>query len=268
MEDSASQPLVAGIITRENWSQVVAYTADNVAYENSPLSSCDLLEFRGDTFEGSECLRCWSRFTESIGEVGAPSKTIFTLRLPRDGGQWKDDPKKRSAIWKGLEKITVPDFIDFEIESTTENNDLDLLRNIPSEIILSHHHLNGFPGRAKLDEVLDAMDVESPHGVKFAVACNSEQDCLELLQFAVDLKDRYELAGVMAVGKWGKASRILSPMLGIPLVYGYIGRAPTIEGQWEASKLRKALQTERSTPLRSLSSLTVETIAAYAVQYQ
>jgi|GEM_PF-6090185 len=267
MEENPIEPQITGIVTRENWSQIVAFTADTVTYENSPLAFCDLLEFRGDTFEGAECLRCWDRFTQALGEVGAPSKTIFTLRLQRDGGMLKDQ-FNRGPLYKGLEKVTAPDFLDIEIEHAT--GALDLLRTIPSELILSYHSMTSFPGISALEKIYDSMNSESPYGVKFAVHCDQANDCLELLKFAHSIQGNFALTGVMGMGPYGRVSRLLSPMLGAQLVYAYLGKAPTVPGQWEASKLSKALQVEQASPSHKWTpeTLTSDILNAYAQQYQ
>jgi 3-dehydroquinate dehydratase type I len=137
-------------------------------------------------------------------------------------------------VWESLPPGTC-DWVDLEIEETSRINPqtLDALRSSGVKILLSHHafvpeEAAAWPG------ILDAMRALKPDGVKFAVALSGAAHAEALLDFARGVGFEYPDSCVLGMGPAGSLTRLVSPLLGCPYTYGFLGEGAVAPGQLSA----------------------------------
>jgi 3-dehydroquinate dehydratase type I len=239
---------VIGIVTGANRHDAAAWDA---------LSDCDLAEFRADTFAGtsgplglSDPGRLAEEFLSFRAERdrrGLACKTLLTVRLRRDGGAWPDGmAERRAGIWEALGcagSDPAPDWIDVEIEEYPRLSASlrDGFAASPVKILLSHHDFARCPPRDRLASLLGEMLAARPAGVKFAVTCATRAEVLDLMGFAREAAAASPQACVLSMGAVGRALRVLGPVLGCPLAYGYLAGKAVAPGQLSASGIGSRL---------------------------
>lgn len=226
-------PLILGVVT-----------APMLAARRVPAEAwgCDGLELRADGLPTGEALSAAEAFAaESLGR-GFRGLTIFTLRLRRDGGAWENArARERESLWLALARRAEPlcDFVDLEIEevSALSPATLEALRIGKWKVLLSHHAVSPEDPSA-WERCLDEMRVWKPDAVKFAVAVSDARAAEALLRFARQVAREYPMSCAIGMGEAGRCTRILSPLLGCPITYAFLGEGSVAPGQLPVSVLR------------------------------
>jgi len=246
-------PRILGIVTAE---MLVArgYPED--------LWNCGGIELRADGVPVSDIGACLRDFTVEKNRHSFDGPLVFTLRLRRDGGAWENDAAaEREAVWQTL-PAGVCDFVDLEIEEIDRigSATLDSFRRAGIGVLLSHHNFSppppeGAPGATKAfaswNKILDAMRVHHPAGVKVAVALDADPrvergQAEALLRLARRIANENPISCVLGMGEAGRLTRLVCPLLGCPLTYGYLGAKPLAPGQLPAPAMRRFFQRARS----------------------
>lgn len=147
---------------------------------------------------------------------------IFTLRKKEQGGVRDIPEKERLAL---IEKLLEhqPDYCD--IEADTDPAFIErIAKKFPRvKLIGSYHNFKETP--RDLDALLQSM--KNPHFAiyKIAVTAQSTPDMLRLMIFARNCKMPLS---VMAMGEYGKPSRILAPIVGSLLDYAGLEEDPSL----------------------------------------
>ncbi len=251
--------LVLGIVTPE-------YLASDPAL--AALSECDAVEFRGDLFpEGGR--KEYTEFARRLrGESRKPLTLMHTLRLQSDGGRWQNaEVDGRRAIWDDLACLkseVKPDILDIEIEGFTQTGPdwVSYFRPSNLSVLISHHRFDGAYSPEEYSHWLKRLGERQPVGVKMAVTCKSEAEVFNLLRFARLVAESWPLSGIFSMGEIGKLSRVLAPLLGCPLTYGFLSGMAVAPGQWPVAELRRALNLLAEKTELSLKSATVESLWA------
>jgi 3-dehydroquinate dehydratase-1 len=237
---------IIGIVTAANRMDPAMWDA---------LALCDLAEFRADGFPPGRVIdEALSFRRESRLKLGRPIETLLTLRLQRDGGAWPDsDAALREPIWQSLGldgggpggqgpggQGPLCDWVDVEIEefASLSQKTRGLLQSGRAQLLLSHHDFRGCPPRGELAALMARMQAHNPAGMKFAVTCGNRGELSELLAFARDLADATPHGCALSMGATGRVSRVLGPLLGCPLTYGYLTGGAVAPGQLSAGELR------------------------------
>lgn len=238
---------LTGIVTGANCREPAAWAA---------LADCEFAEFRGDTFTNEsdppDPRRLMDEFLAFRAERdrrGLTFRTLLTLRLRRDGGSWPDaQAGRRAEIWEGLGcagNDPAADWLDIEIEEYPRLA-ASLRNGIAGSrvgLLLSHHDFTACPPRDRLSALLTEMISARPAGVKFAVTCGTRAETLDLMGFAREAAAASPMAGVLSMGSVGRALRVLGPVLGCPLAYGFLTGSAVAPGQLSAADLGRRLDT-------------------------
>ena len=228
------------------------------------LWECGGVELRADGVPYSEILTVLRDFTAEKNRAAFDGPVVFTLRLRRDGGAWEESAAKdREPIWQALPPGSC-DFADLEIEEIDKISSvtLDSLRRAGIGILLSHHAFTpppreppaviGAPAAyAAWNRILDKMHTFHPAGVKIAVALDADKrieraQAEALLRLARRIAGEYSISCVLGMGEEGRLTRLVCPLLGCPLTYGYLGDKPLAPGQLPASVMRPFFQHART----------------------
>ena len=228
------------------------------------LWTCGGVELRADGVPVPDVLPILRDFTAEKNRQAFDGPVVFTLRLDRDGGAWEESAAKgREPIWQALPAGSC-DFADIEVEeiANISPGTLDALRRAGIGILLSHHAFSPPPREAPAlqgassafaawNRLLDKMHAYHPAGVKIAVALEADKrseraQAEALLRLARRVAGEYSIGAVLGMGEEGRLTRLVSPLLGCPLTYGYLSGGPLAPGQLSAQEMRRFFQRARA----------------------
>lgn len=206
------------------------------------MADCDLVEFRADGIDAAEIPARLLDFTRAFaGARGHAPEIIFTLRLRRDGGAWDDArARDRENVWLALiDAEATPAFLDIEGEAMPGLSKplRDAISESGIKVLVSHHDFHGCPPVTDLRRMLNTA-AEQGAGFKAAVTCKSRGEVLALLGFAREAARAVPTASVFSMGDLGRASRVVTPLLGCTLTYGFLGGGAVAPGQLPARRMR------------------------------
>jgi 3-dehydroquinate dehydratase type I len=202
------------------------------------LWRCGGVELRADGVPVDDIASAVAAFDVEKTRRKFSGPVIFTLRLARDGGLWENaEASARDEVWESLPPGTC-DWADLEVEemASISPTALDSLRSSGVKILLSHHAF-GPEDPEVWEDVLSSMRALGPEGIKFAVTPTAEQ-IPALLEFARRVGGEFPESCVLGMGVAGMNTRLISPLLGCPFTYGYLGEGPLAPGQWDAEAMR------------------------------
>jgi 3-dehydroquinate dehydratase/shikimate dehydrogenase len=206
------------------------------------LPYADLLEMRLD------CFSEFSVHSLDLFRRSLPLPVIFTLRKKTDGGECCLQGSERLQQIKRLMMLK-PDYFDIESEEGEELF-LTLKKHYPQvQLIASHHDFQQMP--KDFFSLLDSMPKKGVDIHKIAAMAPSSLDALRMLQFLK--KTRGKVVG-LAMGEKGQFARILSPIFGNRMIYGYAVRKGE-EGQPSLQELRKIYHTSQLNQNTSIYAL-------------
>ncbi|MBF0433334.1 MAG: type I 3-dehydroquinate dehydratase [Fibrobacteria bacterium] len=230
---------IVGIITRDNFEWLL--NGDSQFSES--VHAAGILEFRADTFPQAKIPKIAEKFSEYMQKTYPELLTIFTIRLPKDGGQWEGVSEER---WPVVDKVLEQGhmhWFDIEIEEILKlpKTIFDKIKIQQKKLVLSHHNFSQGYTINEYQDILAKMELSQPDIIKFAVTAQTELEIGYLLEFSQDLVKNYPLSCAVSIGPYGVLSRIASPLVGAPLSYGYLGGEPTVPGQISVQKLKICL---------------------------
>jgi 3-dehydroquinate dehydratase-1 len=199
------------------------------------LNACDLAEIRLDLLAagGDEPdTRLWAHLK------GVP--LLFTARRQEEGGATASTLAQRMA-W--LER-TLGDAaaVDLEVAILTDTAEFRAKlkeRGIP--LVASFHDFEGMPSPTLLEQKVDEAKAAGADIFKVAARIQQIDDLTTLVNF---LKTDHGIPkSVMGMGPLGPVSRLLCAQYGSVLNYGYLGKGPTAPGQWDAARLKNAVNS-------------------------
>jgi 3-dehydroquinate dehydratase I len=184
----------------------------------------DLVEVRLDCLEGRG-----SGLRDALAKIKLP--LILTARHPREGGAGRLGDAGRAALLEA--HLPSAAFVDVEIRSAARFRILlaSAKRNGVGTI-LSFHDFKRTPPAARLRLKLREALRHGADIAKIAVTLRDVRDLSALMSFQAGCG---KLA-TMGMGPLGKVSRLVLPLAGSRLVYGYLDR-PQVDGQWPAEEL-------------------------------
>jgi 3-dehydroquinate dehydratase-1 len=190
----------------------------------------DLLELRVDHFaaEPSPLLRAAPRL---------PAPLIVTARHPAEGGQNQLTTTRRRELYAQF--LPFAAFVDVELRSARAlATTIATAREAGVRVILSAHDFRATPSAARLSEIIRRTAAAGADVCKIATRADTPAALGRLL--ALFNKPAPLPLAVMAMGRFGKVSRLLFAQSGSVLNYGYLAAA-NAPGQWPATELRAIL---------------------------
>lgn len=193
-----------------------------------PGHGVDLVEIRLDCLLEEE-----KQLPRLLRKIEIP--LIVTARHPREGGAGNLDSNRRRSLLSAM--LPLASMVDVELRSAGILRDvLASARKHRVRTILSFHDFRGTPSAAKLrGKIREGLRLGATV-VKLATTLRDTRD----LSLLMEVQRNRRNVAVMGMGPWGKASRLLLPLAGAGLVYGYLDR-PQVEGQWPARVLAARL---------------------------
>ncbi|MEO7425061.1 MAG: type I 3-dehydroquinate dehydratase [Fibrobacteria bacterium] len=218
---------IIGIVTAANRTDPAIWDA---------LPVCDIVELRADGFAPADIPGVARELKqECLRKLGHPLEMLLTIRLQRDGGAWPDaEARARIPLWQRLglhARDPACDWIDVEVEefaALTEPERVGIASG-SARLLLSHHDMRKSLPLPELRTMLEGMKAFRPAGMKFALRYASREELIELLRFAPEVAAATPNGCLLGMG--GGAGRVLAPLLGCPLTYGYLCGGAVAPGQ-------------------------------------
>ncbi len=187
----------------------------------------DIVELRVDTFKDKsvENVKNLIEYAHSIG-----LETILTVRSEKEGGSYVEN---KEEIF--LQCAPLSDYTDVELSSGYL---VHKVKPIAKKLIISYHNFELTPSEWILREILREAKRVGAHIVKIAVMARSYEDVARLL--CVGKEEPIDKI-LIAMGNYGKVSRLCGYIFGSVITYSYIGEsvAPGQLPLEEMVKLRK-----------------------------
>lgn len=219
-------PKIAGVITG---------TVTQAALRRAKKDGADLLEIRVDTFKDRSEATLSKAFKRAAA-TGLP--ILLTIRSKREGARFTVSDEERKKLF--LQLIPLSDAVDIELSSVKLlKTVVDTAGKKRKKVIVSYHNFKETPTRKKLEAVTAKARKAGAQCVKIATMARSQKDLKVLASVLSTEKDMI----VIAMGRYGVASRVLFPFLGSLLSYGAIaGKASTAPGQLQLGSLSYAMK--------------------------
>ena len=215
---------------------VIGTLSGNIEHPVEIVNKIDLFELRIDTFKTQEVAYI-TEIIHSLKRVyGKP--LLATVRSKAEGGAIEIDDDRRYEIYK--EVLTLVDAVDVELSSSDlMKRVLPLCRRKEKVLIASYHNHDETPRERQLEKLVSDGKEIGADIVKIAVTANSKEDLSRLISFTIKNRDK----GLITIsqGKIGTISRIVTPILGSLMTYGYIDM-PSAKGQLSAFEIVEHLR--------------------------
>ncbi len=168
---------------------------------------------------------------------------LITVRRPDEGGAHDLDDARRIGIYRDF--MGYSNLIDVEIASLESGPAfLELVAEAREQgvlVVSSFHDFVGFPGRNRLQEIVETGYQKGVDVVKLAVVIDTMSDLFELTKLVEAQAEKGRLISAMGMGPLGKLSRLVLARAGSSLNYGYL-QTENAPGQWSAGELKALIK--------------------------
>lgn len=204
---------------------MICVSISDVSYElaSEYARRYSFVEFRMETLAIS--------MEEAATLFSVAEKSVATCR-PRIGKENRRKLLLETALDNGA------DFVDIEIDA--KDHILEemgkTVRKSGAELIVSYHNFEETPDETKLIEVYAKAREQNADIVKIACSVNSQKDNIRLLSLCV----RYPSVLAIGMGKLGRLSRVLAPIMGSPFTFACPDdQSPTAPGQLPYKRMKQ-----------------------------
>lgn len=207
---------------RQRLRQLLAGTAPLIAVpftdaasdeeaEAARTAGLDIAEIRIDLFSTSGD----TEVAAAIGRFrGLP--TIATVRSAAEGGRWQGTEAERLVRYRRV--MPLVDAIDVEAASREIVDDVVAAAAAADVVtVLSHHDFQATPSLDRLRVIATEARAAGADLVKVATLASDEADLQTLAAFTIEQASQG--VSVVAMGRYGPASRVLLPCLGSRVTY-------------------------------------------------
>jgi 3-dehydroquinate dehydratase-1 len=170
---------------------------------------------------------------------------IVTNRRKEEGGSFSGTEAERIAQLSSILDSVNVDAVDIELLSPSEGKQMlvDKAKSLHVPVIFSFHDFTGMPSRSELDEIVTRMYDEGASIAKIAVTPQTFGDALLLLELTYTLTQAGKVVTIIGMGPVGKHLRVIAPLYGSALTYGYIeGEGAVAPGQFSVKELRSLME--------------------------
>jgi 3-dehydroquinate dehydratase-1 len=171
---------------------------------------------------------------EELKKLGLP--VIITNRMKEQGGSWQGSEEER--IKELLLLLPLSDAVDIELCARDRDSVVNKAKKAGKTVIISTHDFQKTPENRVMEcIILESLETGADIA-KLAVMPGSLCDVLRLLEVTLNSKGP---VCMIAMGATGKHSRIIAPVYGSIMTYGYVD-TPTAPGQLRIDELKKFLK--------------------------
>jgi 3-dehydroquinate dehydratase-1 len=188
-------------------------------------AGADLLELRIDALLDTDP----QSIIHLMEEINYP--IIATNRMKEEGGYFMGSEDERTEIL--VEVADHADYVDIELQTDVKYRSRVIQAS--KSTIISYHDFQKTP---YLNELLEIVKQEKKLGnmAKFAVMPQNMQDTLNVLEII----NREDNTIGIAMGKQGRYTRVVAPLLGSPITYASLG-AESAPGQLDVKDTQEII---------------------------
>lgn len=191
----------------------------------------DIIEIRLDLLEIDMDMRL---ILQDLGKTGLP--VIITNRMKQEGGAWSGGEAERILALISL--LPLADAVDIELCAENRDAVVKEAKSAGKMVIISTHDFKRTPGSEDMVEIINESFDSGADIAKLAVTPNSLEDVLRLFDVTLHAKDA---VCTIAMGEIGRHSRVIAPIYGSIMTYGYVESA-TAPGQLRVDEIRSILK--------------------------
>ncbi len=142
-------------------------------------------------------------------------KLVLLLRRQNLEDIRMNQDAQQKIIWQVANTKTL---LDLDISQKSE---LDYIKdkNLKPNLIISLHDYKNTPPFPEMVDIIAEMEKYSPEIIKFSTFCNSEHDCIKLLNLLMYLKQEKSKFIVMGMGEQGIIVRVAGAIWGNEMNY-------------------------------------------------
>ncbi|NJD77084.1 MAG: type I 3-dehydroquinate dehydratase [Candidatus Methanoperedens sp.] len=188
----------------------------------------DILELRIDLLDEDP-----GRILNDVRKTGLP--IIITNRARQEGGAWNGTEDERIRLLLSL--MPLADAIDIELSAKLRDTVVKKARSAGITVIISTHDFRKTPDSDSMIGTIKKSFDAGADIAKLAVMPCSHDDVLRLLYVTLHAG---EAVCTIAMGETGRHSRVIAPIYGSMMTYGYVGKA-TAPGQLRVDELKTIL---------------------------
>ncbi len=181
-----------------------------------------------------------------IEKIRDISKLKISTCMPSwEGGKFKGSEKERIEIL--LSAIEFSGYLTIELKTRKSLRDMLIkkAREKGVKVIIAYHDFNSTPGRKAILKILKKEQAAGADIAKVAFMPKNYADVLNTMYSLVENKIGIPVIAV-SMGKIGKISRIIAPVLGSYLTYASVEMGKeSAEGQLTVDELRNVLKILR-----------------------
>lgn len=179
-------------------------------------SLADLVELRIDRIPGADLKRLLAARRTPV---------IITNRRREEGGGFTGTEEERVELLKEAVRLGA-DYVDIEAatDPALKKGLRETLVGRSAQLIVSWHDFSGTPPAEFLKAKLSTCMADSPAIAKIVTYAAITADCLRLLELIPYARQKDQAIIAFCMGKPGKISRIMAPMLGS--VFSYASLEP------------------------------------------
>ncbi|HMK46296.1 MAG TPA: type I 3-dehydroquinate dehydratase [Methanocella sp.] len=166
-------------------------------------------------------------------DIGCP--IIVTVRPVFEGGSFQGTDQERIRLFSKLAPYA--EYVDVELRSRNLDELIGTVQGTKAMPLVSYHDFDRTPSIGEMLSILE-RSLEKGAIAKLAVTPRDMGDVLRLLE--VTLKSKRPVCTI-AMGSLGQHSRLMAPVYGSLLTYGYV-RRPVAPGQIRVDQLLQGLK--------------------------
>lgn len=205
-------------------------------------SGADVIELRIDLLEGEE--KSVEKVKEFVAMLMEAIPIIVTNRRKEEGGAFVGTEEERIGMLNGILETAEVNAVDVEFFSPAEGKSEIIekakSRHIP--VIFSFHDFQGMPSREDILRIIASMYEEGGSIAKIAVTPKTLSDTLLLLDITHKVSSEGKLLVTIGMGPVGRHLRVIAPLYGSALTYGFIeGEEGVAPGQLSVKELRSIM---------------------------
>ncbi|UCE37986.1 MAG: type I 3-dehydroquinate dehydratase [Thermoplasmata archaeon] len=188
----------------------------------------NLIELRLDKLKEPISSSILNRLSEIKKDTGLP--LILTIRPYWDGGDYKEDEEKRTALLE--EAITTGfDYIDLELKMEGNLRDplIALAKKEEIKTIISYHDFFKTPSWSEIFALIKQCKETEGDIAKVVLTSNNFEDVLNVTKGGKTAKDLNHKYTVMGMGSYGQFTRVLAPLIGCEMVYAAVDPEKKVE---------------------------------------
>jgi 3-dehydroquinate dehydratase type I len=199
--------------------------------EKAEKAKADIIEVRLDCFETSL----------KLSELSASAKVplIATNKLQSEKGFFAGTESERQQTLLKAAKSGF-EYVDIDLSSPKHKETISQLKLLGAKPIVSYHKFDGALNISAMEAVLDEELASGAFVCKIVTTAKQMEDNLHVLSFVSFASSKAKLV-CFCMGKYGRVSRVLSPMFGAFFTFASLEEeSATAAGQMSINQMKTA----------------------------